>query len=533
MVSLLLLLLGWCGVGSSQSASVVYSLDALSNLPYRRIAIQEQRDTLLAACLVLKQYAPDVMVIDCADEQTYATDSLVSAGFLLANSTNLTEQAQGYALLDSVADFVFGAQQPMLPVSDVWGYDDPITGRSYALIGASNGIHIVDVTVAISPVSVYFLQGAFSMWRDIKIYNQTLYAINDNNFGTFLSLFPDVNQSYIDTWSQNDGLAIIDLSYALQPHLYNKTNAFFLTAHNIQTEHDFTAADTTLVCSWCRPYAYVVGFRAPGWTGGDTRQYGGFLILDITNNLQPTQAGVWNETYIHDIVIQPRNGRWIGYAAAIYSVVGVTPGLYIIDVTDPTNPVTLYRYYAHYNWTHNCWPTGDGKYLYVTHEDVDAPITIWNIEDLSNVYQVNELNIVPDNLDVVAHNVHVRGNRLWISYYSMGSAVYDITDPVNPVLIGLYDTAPDKPIGMDGTWGIYPFANSYNVYATDMSNGLYVLKLNSQAANVGPQGPKGSLGDVMGFIVASSIFHGLTLIVIIILLFRVFRSPSASYQNMT
>jgi hypothetical protein len=30
---------------------------------------------------------------------------------------------------------------------------------------------------------------------------------------------------------------------------------------------------------------------------------------------------------------------------------------------------------------------------------------------------------------------------------------------------------------MGGTWGIYPYANNYLVYASDMSNGMYVLNL--------------------------------------------------------
>lgn len=35
---------------------------------------------------------------------------------------------KGYALLDKVTSIVFNGQ-PMLPLNDVWGYDDPVTGR--------------------------------------------------------------------------------------------------------------------------------------------------------------------------------------------------------------------------------------------------------------------------------------------------------------------------------------------------------------------------------------------------------------------
>jgi len=462
-----------------------YTLDAFSNLHYRRLTIPQQHITLQNACAVYKEYAPDVMIVECADEQLFGTNTLVTVGLLLANSTDPVKKQEGLALLDQVRSFVYGTNEPMLPLNDVWGYDDKTTGRSYALVGASNGVHIVDVSVPLSPTPVLFVNGSFSIWRDIKIYNRTMYAVNDNNWGRLLSRFPEVDEAYINPWKQEDGLVIIDLSYALQPHYVAKTNTYFNFAHNIQTEHDFSSNNTNEICSWCRPYLYAVG--------GDVTSKGGFIIMDVSDPVNPIKKGSWDEAYVHDIVIHPRDGKYIAYAAAIYAQTGLHPGLYIIDVTDPSNPVTLHSYFAHYNMTHNCWPTDDGQYLYVTHEEIGTPITIWSISNLSDVHQVGELFIAPDNHNIVAHNVHVRGNFLWVSYYSQGSVVYDITDRVKPVLVGHYDTSPDIPFGMDGTWGIYPYANSHNAYATDMSNGLFVLKLKQEST--GAEGPKGDKGD--------------------------------------
>jgi choice-of-anchor B domain-containing protein len=506
-----------------------YALGALSNFPYRRLAIPYQHQAMMNACALLMEYGPDIMIIDCALEQLLGTSDLVVAGLTMANNTaDPTQQAAGYALLDQVSSVVFSGA-PMLPLNDIWGYDDPITGRSYALIGASNGVHIVDVTVPISPVSVFFLQGAYSLWRDVKVWNSTLYAVNDNNFGSLLSRFPNVNQSYIQPWLQQDGLVIIDLTYALQPTTAIKNNSIFYTAHNIQVEHDWT--NVTAPCEWCRPFAYAVGVGA---SPGNSLQRGGFVILDLTDRLAPTVAGVWDTTYIHDIVVQfrevsPNNNTWkfVGYAAAIYSIAGKTPGLYFIDVSDPANPVTLASYNTSYNYTHNCWPTDDGTFLYVTHEQVNSPITIWNITDIYHAVEVGKLFITPENDNIVAHNVHVRGNRLWISYYAIGTAVYDITDPVNPILYGVYDTSPDIKSGMGGTWGVYPYAENYLVYASDMSNGMFVLNLTTTPVNVGPRGPAGPeiTGGVLAFFIISAIVHAISIIAIFLLVFRVCASP--------
>jgi len=250
------------------------------------------------------------------------------------------------------------------------------------------------------------------------------------------------------------------------------------------------------------------------------------VILDLHDRLSPVKAGHWNETYIHDIVIQYRENKYIGYAAAIYSRAGVNEGLYIIDVTNVSNPVTIGKYMAKYNYTHNSWPTDDGKFLYVTHETANAPISIWNITDLYAVQEIGALFITPNNEGILAHNVFVRGNRLWISYYAMGSAVYDITDPINPILIGLYDTSPDISSGMGGTWGIYPYANSYYAYASDMSNGLYVLNLTSSPAAPKIPEVKDLTTPVIIFIVVSSIIHAVT-----ILLLFAFKSGGPRYSN--
>lgn len=72
------------------------------------------------------------------------------------------------------------------------------------------------------------------------------------------------------------------------------------------------------------------------------------------------------------------------------------------------------------------------------------------------------------------HNVIVetKGNKVkaYISWYSDGMLVLDITDPYNPVEVGRYTES--------GTnfWGVYKETNSPFFYGSDRNGGLYVFK---------------------------------------------------------
>ena len=64
--------------------------------------------------------------------------------------------------------------------NDIWGY--AANGREYALMGSAAYIHIFDVT---DPTKIVFIDqiagGDTTIWRDIKTYNDRLYAVSDGN----------------------------------------------------------------------------------------------------------------------------------------------------------------------------------------------------------------------------------------------------------------------------------------------------------------------------------------------------------------
>jgi len=93
-----------------------------------------------------------------------------------------------------------------------------------------------------------------------------------------------------------------------------------------------------------------------------------------------------------------------------------------------------------------------------------------------------------------SHNVIVEteGNKVkaYISWYSDGVVVIDVTDPYNPVETARYHEAGStfeaSNGGIQDVWGIHKEPNSPWIYASDRNGGLYVLKeYGSGSANNG------------------------------------------------
>lgn len=153
-------------------------------------------------------------------------------------------------------------------------------------------------------------------------------------------------------------------------------------------------------------------------------------------------------------------------------------GFAIYDITDPSNPQMLaHKEYAG-QFCHNLWPTGDGNYLFSTDEYLGGHLRVWDISDLGNITEVGEYR---PNDNSVVHNVEVRGTTAYISHYTEGVKVLDVTNPKAPVELGVYDfytlpdTGGDNQSGMRGNWGVEPVGDY--VFASGMESGLYVLQV--------------------------------------------------------
>jgi choice-of-anchor B domain-containing protein len=327
-----------------------------------------------------------------------------------------------------------------LQYSGCWGIT--VNNHEIAVLGGAAHLLFFDVTTPTQPQLIgKFAGSATTVWREIKSYKDRIYAVSD---------------------ATTEGLMIFDMSEA--PDTVRRTywsNQFFERAHTI-----------TLDTVSGRIYLN-------GGSAGD-----GIIVLDVSQDPdQPTLLGHPNIPggYVHDSYVR---GDTL-YCSSGYE------GYYIFDFKDPNDPKLLANVGTQ-GYNHNSWINKEGTYAYYTEEiPKGQPVRIVDLQQLTAA-PVGEIEVVGGFLDnllfpnepnklAIPHNVYIRDTILFNSQYEDGLLAYSISDPLNPVLIGHYDTHSQNSIynGYYGNWGNYPWFPSGTIVAGDMQNGLYLLRLNS------------------------------------------------------
>ena len=307
--------------------------------------------------------------------------------------------------------------------NDVWGYTAP-DGHEFALVGHRTGTYIFDVsTNPHEPIEVGFFDGPNVTHRDLKVHEHYCYSINDDAAG---------------------GIDIIDLEDPFNPILVGTYNTTFNRGHNI-----FIADG----------YAYIFGANVGA---------GGCRILDLADPENPVEVGAWEDSYFHDGFV--KNDTL--YGCDIYN-----GSLYIIDVSDKTNPTTMVEHnYSNYG-CHSVWVTDDSKYVITGDEEYGGYLYIFDIQNFDNINMVATwYPDEPEAQNKSVHNVLIKDDLLYVSYYVYGTRIVDISDPNNPIEVGYYDWYPGQQGLYSGNWGTYPFTENGLIYSTDYSgNGLFVM----------------------------------------------------------
>lgn len=332
--------------------------------------------------------------------------------------------------------------------SGIWGYTAP-DGREYALVGASDGTSIVNITDRANPYEAAFIPGPTSGWREIKTYRKYMYVVNETG----------------------GGMQILNLE---DPENPRPVAAYvgFSTAHNITIEPR----------NHC---AYICGSNV-----GE----GGVQILWLGEPRSPSLLGEWQDTYAHDVHVR----------GDVMYVSAITRGaLYIVNIRDVRNPRQLSiigNYPSAY--THNAWTTADARYVLTTDEVPGASTRIWDISDPKAPAPAGAFR-PPGATGSSPHNVFVDGHLAYIAHYTAGVRVVDISDPNEPVQVAFYDTQPTTDSGIfHGCWGLFPYyRNSPGLFvACDMSEGLFILEIareyaDAEAGGVGGDGGAEYYGD--------------------------------------
>lgn len=298
-------------------------------------------------------------------------------------------------------------------------------GHEYALVGAHNGLSIVDVTDPTQPTEVSYINGPASIWRDPFYYNDHAYCVTEGG----------------------GGLVIVDMSplpgsTTLSSTVYTGQNMPWTKAHNM----------------------FIDSVAHKAYIFGSDYGAGGAIILDVSDPENPVELGVWDAHYIHDGFVRG-DTLWAACLDA---------GTFVVDVSNPGNPVELAQWETPSQFSHNVWPSDDDGHCFTTDEVGSGFVAAYDMSNLQNVQESDKVRH-PLTEGVIPHNVHYFNGYLVISYYRDGMVIYDASDPSNIILTGYYDTSPFSGNGFNGAWGAWPYLPSGNILASDIEEGLFVV----------------------------------------------------------
>lgn len=151
---------------------------------------------------------------------------------------------------------------------------------------------------------------------------------------------------------------------------------------------------------------------------------GGFLLYDVTNPYEPKKLGYW-ETYdrtngTHELYLATQGERALVFASnpyADYYSHGQQRDFQIVDVSNPASPETIWQF---------------------------DPRTLPEIPDSFNGYHW----YAPDGKTRAVFNHSVITDRnaqyAYVSMWDLGTVIFDIKDPENPVYLGRTDFSSNQ-----------------------------------------------------------------------------------------
>ena len=301
--------------------------------------------------------------------------------------------------------------------TDVYGV--AINGGEYAVIGSTMGTHIIDVTIPTQCLEVAFIPGAFQgngvSHRDFFSMDNYLYGVCDQGTST---------------------LQIIDIS-----NLPNSVSLVYNSDSLISTSHNL--------------FIDILNKKLYS-TNGD--------VLDISNPTNPSFLFHMGFSF-HDLYVENDTGYFncTSNGLQIYEMTTNTPQ-YVGSLTS----------YPQQGTNHSGWKK-DNTYI-LADENHGLSLKVIDVSDLSNLSVIALFNSGVDS-NSIAHNLIIRDNFVYVSYYHDGLQIFDITDPTNPIKAGYYDTyLPDNHNGYAGNWGVDPQLPSGIILVSDVQSGLFVLE---------------------------------------------------------
>ncbi len=350
----------------------------------------------------------------------------------------------GYDLVANISNSLLGGTRG----NDCWGWTDPTTQREYALVGTDTGVAFVDISDAVNPVILGQLptHTVNSTWRDVKVYQNHAFVVSEAN---------------------NHGMQVFDLTRlrnVSSPQTFSADAHYsgFGNAHNI-------------VINESNGYAYAVG--TSGFNGGPH-------FVDISNPKNPIAAGGYgNDAYSHDAQVITYNGPDTDHTGKEILIGNNENEIAIVDVTNKNNPTRIATIgYDFVGYTHQGWFTEDMRYFILGDEldeqnfGMDTRSVVFDFSDLDNP-TVHMTYFGPTK--AIDHNGYVKGNTFFLSNYTAGVRMIDISGIANKSMTetAFFDTYPTNDnASFNGVWSVYPYFASGNIIVSDVNGGLFIIK---------------------------------------------------------
>lgn len=321
--------------------------------------------------------------------------------------------------------------------SSVWGYTSP-DGQEIALLGTYKGVRIYDLSIPSAPEEILFIPNNDCTWRELKTSGSFAYVVSECNDGLLV-----IDLTRIDSISYRNIFEIKDmngLSYRIE------------NSHTIFSDEE--------------GYVYLSGARPIG---------AGFAILDPSRDpWNPILISQFEEDYMHEVHVRDK----ILYGAELFN------GAFSIwDLKDRENPIKLASQETAFRFTHSVWIEEKRKILYTADETSGALVEAWDVSDPLDIQRKDFFRVSePADVFHIPHNVFHKNDHAYLSWYTEGVRVLDTRRADNLVETGYYDTYPGAGTGFHGCWSVYPYYASGILVASDIENGMYVLKYDGNTA---------------------------------------------------
>ncbi|MBL4625568.1 MAG: choice-of-anchor B family protein, partial [Flavobacteriales bacterium] len=270
--------------------------------------------------------------------------------------------------------------------NETWGFVQ--NGVEYGVIGSTWGTHIFDLSNPSNIIEVASVQGAYSdtfvVHRDYHDYDGYLYMVCDEGQG-------------------ESKLRIVDLQYL--PDSVSTVyveDSLFSRSHNIFIDTTYAKLYT---CS------------------GDNNP--GVRVFSLTNPIIPEEIGILPlPSGSHDIYVR-NDTAFINDGSE---------GLLIYDFVDAANPVLIgsLTSYPQKGYNHSGWLNEDGSLYVLADESHGKDLKILDVSDYSNITVLDTMTSQVDNPNSIPHNLMVKGDYVYVSYYFDGMVIYNYSDPQNP-----------------------------------------------------------------------------------------------------